>query len=169
MVFLDEMGCKTNLHRSMGWAPVGETPVLIASRYGTHLTMVGAIAMNGMRAASIFEGSFDGPAFVTWLDEELGPTLSPGEVVVMDGPNLHRVDGVEQTLEKYGARVLYLPPYSPEFNPIEMCWSWMKALIRKRIPRVVARLRLAMIEARDAVTPELCRAWIRHAYPNPST
>ena len=101
LVFLDESGFKTNLTRRYGWAPSGERPMITASRYGKNVTIIGAIALDGLRACRAIDAKFDGPAFIDFLDTSLGPTLHPGDIVVMDGPRLHRVDGVQQALEKW--------------------------------------------------------------------
>ncbi len=128
--------------------------------------MLGAIALDGVRVATEIEGSLDGPRFVTWLSDELGPTLRPGDIVVLDGPSIHRVEGVEAALAAYGAKAMYLPPYSPELNPIEMCWAWLKSWIRKWIPRGKVALVEAIRLARTGVTASLCASWIRHSgYP----
>ena len=163
LVFLDESGFKPNLTRRYGWAPSGERPMITASRYGKNVTIIGAIALDGLRAWRAIDAKFDGPAFIDYLDTCLGPTLHPGDIVVMDGPRLHRVDGVQQALEKWGASALYLPAYSPELNPIEMCWSWMKAWVRTRAPWVMHRLLAAVDEAWGRLSAELCVAWIRHS------
>lgn len=162
LVFLDESGFKPNLTRRSGWAPSGQKPVITASRYGKNVTIIGAIALDGLRAQRVVRSKFDGPAFIEYLDTDLGPTLHEGDVVVMDGPPLHRVEGVTETLAKWGATPLYLPAYSPEFNPIEMCWSWMKAWVRTRAPWVMERLLAAVDEAWGKLTADLCVAWIRH-------
>ncbi len=162
LVFIDESGFRTSMHRAYGWAPVGERPTFFTPRYGRNVTLVGAIAVDGVRALHVVEGSFKGPAFVDYLDKVLGPKLKPGDVVVMDGPRLHRVDGVKEALAKHGATPLYLPSYSPELNPIEMCWSVMKAWIRQWAPRAKDRLLKAIQRAWRGVTPDLCAAWINH-------
>lgn len=170
LVFLDESGFKTNLVRTSGWAPPGEKPVLVGSRYGTNVSILGAIALDGVRAWQILKTTMNGPAFVSFLETCLGPTLRPGDVVVMDGPRVHRVAGVAEALAARGATVLYLPPYSPEFNPIEMCWSVLKTWVRTRAPRIVDRLVAAIEEAWGRVTVDLCTAWVRHCgYAVPST
>lgn len=163
LVFIDESGFRTNLTRAYGWAPLGKKPTLIASKYGKHTTIVGAIAVDGVRATHVVEGRFDGPRFLAYLDEVLGPTLNDGDIVVMDGPRLHRVAGVTEILAKHGASAIYLPPYSPELNPIEMCWSVMKAWIRQWTPRATDRLLQAIDRAWEGVTEALCTAWIRHS------
>lgn len=162
LVFIDESGFKTAMHRFYGWAEVGEKPVLYVPKYGKHLTILGAIALDGVRATQTLETTVNGPRFIAFLDEVLGPTLREGDVVVMDGPRVHRVAGVAETLAKYGAKPLYLPPYSPELNPIEMCWALLKAWVRTRSPRVVGRLVAAVEEAWGRVTADLCAAWARH-------
>ena len=89
---------------------MGDKPIIISPRWGKRVTIVGAIAVDGPRVMHQVEGSFDGPAFVKYLDEVLGPTLRKGDIVVMDGPRLHRVAGVVEALAKHGAKALYLPP-----------------------------------------------------------
>jgi len=162
LVFLDESGFKTNLHRNYGWAPVGERPIIYADKFGKNVTIIGAIALDGLRATRVFEGTLDGPGFVAFLSENLGPTLAEGDIVVMDGPRLHRVAGVDEALAAHGAKPLYLPRYSPELNPIEMCWSLLKAWVRTRTPRVASRLVDAVQDAWGKVTANLCESWMRH-------
>jgi transposase len=162
LVFLDESGFKPNLTRRCGWAPVGQRPVITASRYGQNLTVIGAIATDGVRALRSVRSKFDGPAFKDYLDTCLGPKLRKGDIVVMDGPRLHKVQGVVEVLARWGATPLYLPAYSPEYNPIEMCWSWMKALVRTRIPGTMPRLVATVEEAWHKLTTDLCAGWISH-------
>lgn len=98
---------------------------------------------------------------MAFLETELGPQLRPGDVVVMDGPRIHRVAGVQEVIEKKGAKVLYLPPYSPELNPIEWAWSWLKRTLRKAPPRKVDRLLREVDRIWKMITTTLCKAWIR--------
>ena len=163
LVFLDESGFATNMARRYGWAPLGERPVLHVSKYGKRLTIIGAIALDGVRAWSALDKGMDGGDFITFIRETLNPTLRSGDIVVMDGPRVHRVDGVQQALAEVGATPLYLPPYSPELNPIEMCWSVMKAWVRRVAPRAIERVRDAVDRAWQQVTEALCHAWTRHS------
>jgi len=163
LVFIDESGFRTNLARAYGWAKRGIKPTILKSRYGRNTTIVGAIAVDGVRATHVVDGKFDGAGFISYLDDVLGPSLNEGDIVVMDGPRLHRVDGVADALAKHGATALYLPPYSPELNPIEMCWSVMKAWICKSTPRAKNRLLDAIAKAWNGITPQLCASWIRHS------
>jgi transposase len=162
LVFLDESGFKTSLCRFYGWAPIGTKPVIIAMKHGKNLSVIGAIAVDGVRTMKMLESSLDGAGFIEFLSNDLGPKLRRGDIVVMDGPRLHRVDGVAEALAARGATPLYLPPYSPELNPIEMCWALMKAWVRGRSPRVLRRLIEVVEEAWGTVTSEVCTAWVRH-------
>lgn len=163
LVFIDESGFRTSINRAYGWANVGDKPILLTPKWGKNITVVGAIGITGPRAMQVVDGKFDGAAFIEYLDVVLGPTLQPGDIVVMDGPRLHRVAGVVEALANHGATPLYLPAYSPEFNPIEMCWSVMKAWIRKHAPRAKDRLLDAIERAWGRVTEQLCAGWVRHS------
>lgn len=170
LVFLDEAGFKTNMARAYGWAPRGTKPIIVGSPHGKHITIIGAIGVDGTRALQLIEGGMNGEKFVAYLDEVLGPTLAKGTTVIMDGPRVHRVRGVAEALEKYGARPLYLPAYSPELNPIEMCWSFLKQWARGRSPRALVDLLDAVEDAWGKVNSELCAAWARHSgYATAST
>lgn len=162
LVFIDESGVSTALSNGYAWAPLGEKPVVIAPIRAKKLTIIGAIALDGVRATMELEGSMNGEHFLRFLDECLGPNLRPGDIVVMDRLSAHRMAGVEETLTKWGATALYLPPYSPEFNPIEICWSWIKRILRRTAPSCFSRLRDALNAAWGQVTPALCASWTRH-------
>ena len=114
----------------------------------------------------------NGDDFIGYIRQHLNPTLRPGDVLVMDGPRVHRVAGVQEALAEAGATALYLPAYSPELNPIEMCWSVMKAWIRKAAPRALDRVRGSLERAWERVSATLCASWMRHcgyAVPEAST
>ncbi len=162
LVFLDEAGVDIAMSRQYGWAPPGRTPVIERPARGRRISLIGAIAMDGRRALRRVEGYVNGDEFVDFLRRDLGPALRPGDVVVMDGPSIHRVEGVAEVLAEYGATALYLPPYSPELNPIEMAWAWIKALMRRAPPRSLPVLRERIEELWARITPDLCAAWIRH-------
>jgi transposase len=170
LVFIDEAGVSLAMSYNYAWAPPGEKPVIERPVRGKNVTLVGAIALDGVRALRRVEGSVNGEEFVRFLREDLGPNLNPGDAVVMDGPRIHRVAGVQEALAEFGATALYLPAYSPELNPIEMAWSWLKGALRKAAPRRIQGLREAIERVWSKITSDLCRAWIRHAgYAVPST
>jgi len=162
-VFIDEAGVSIAMSYNYGWALPGEKPVIERPVRGKNITLIGAIALDGVRALRRVESTVNGDEFIRFLREDLGPTLNPGDVVVMDGPRIHRVAGVTEALAEFGATPLYLPAYSPELNPIEMTWSWLKAALRKAAPRGIRRLREVVASVWSRITSELCHAWIRHA------
>ncbi len=163
LVFIDEAGVDIAMSRSYGWAPPGVTPVIERPARGRRISLIGAIALDGCRALRRVEGYVDGDEFISFLREDLGPHLNPGDIVIMDGPSIHKVAGVAEALAERGASALYLPPYSPELNPIEMAWAWIKNLIRKAPPRQLVALRAKVDDLWSLVTTALCAAWIRHS------
>ena len=162
IVFLDESGVNTAMNRKYGWSRRGERVRLLCPKRGKKLTIIGAIALDGVRARRELEGALNGETFKAFLREELGPKLRKGDVVIMDQLSVHKVAGVKEIIAKYGASVLYLPPYSPELNPIEMCWSFLKSHLRSVAPRALDRLRKTLKAAWSEVTQAHCTAWTRH-------
>lgn len=162
LVFIDEAGINTALSYNYGWAPPGVTPVIERPSRGKNLTLVGAIRLGRPQVLLKHEKTFKGGDFVAFLRETLGPTLVKGDVVVMDGPNLHRVAGVAEALAEFGATALYLPAYSPELNPIELAWAWVKRLVRKSAPRTPSQLRKLVDEIWRNIPATLIEGWIRH-------
>ncbi len=149
--------------RLYGRAPKGERVVGSAPHnYGSNVTMVGAIGVNGINAAMSFEGAMNGDVFRVFVELVLSPTLKPGEVVVMDNLSSHKVKGIKEAIERRGARLLYLPPYSPDFSPIEPCWSKVKTFLRKAKARTVDALNEAIDQAIDQVTGSDAKGWFRH-------
>jgi len=123
---------------------------------------MGAISGTRTHPLCILQGSVDGEVFKRYLKEDLGPTLPPNAIVVMDGPRLHRVKGVTEILAEFGAKPLYLPAYSPEFNPIEMTWAWIKRHLRRASIRKVSLLKRRIPNLWASVTSELVEGWVRH-------
>ncbi len=109
-----------------------------------------------MTAPMVLDGAMHGAAFKAYVEQVLVPELKPGDVVVMDNLPAHKVKGVREAIEGAKARLLYLPPYSPDFNPIEMAFSKLKALIRKAAPRTVTDLWETLGRILDAFTPTEC-------------
>lgn len=162
-MFLDESGVTTEMTRRYGRAPRGErvaeaTP---AGHWRT-LTVLGALTVEGMLASMTIESPTDGEVFLAYLEQVLGPRLQPGQVVVMDNLAAHKVAGVRQLIEARGAQLLYLPPYSPDFNPIEQAWAKIKQLLRAAKARLVEALEQAAAEAIAAITADNATAWFRH-------
>jgi transposase len=163
LVFLDESGASTQMTRNYGRAPRGERVAEATPNSHWHtLTMFAALTLEGLQAPMTIESPTDGDVFLAYLEQVLCPRLHPGQVVVMDNLAAHKVAGVRELIEATGARLLYLPPYSPDFNPIEPAWSKIKQLLRSAKARTVAALEQAIAEALAAITPENASAWFSH-------
>jgi transposase len=126
------------------------------------LTTLGAMGLGGMKAVMTVESATDGDVFLTYLEQVLCPKLQPGDVVILDNLSAHKVRGVGELIEAQGATLLYLPPYSPDLNPIEQAWSKLKQLLRTAKARTTEALDQAMTEALKAITAENAAAWFRH-------
>ena len=126
------------------------------------LTILGALRLRGVVAPMTIESATDGDVFLAYLEQVLCPTLQPGDVVVMDNLSAHKVQGVRELLAATGAELLYLPPYSPDFNPIEQAWSKLKSLLRTTKARTAEALERAVAEAFQAITADNAVAWFRH-------
>jgi transposase len=132
LVFIDETAVTTKMVRHRGRSPRGER--LVASVPHGHwktLTLVAALRINGLTAPYVINGAMDGPSFLAYVEQILAPTLRKGDIVFMDNLRTHKIDGVRQAVEAVGAKVRYLPAYSPDLNPIEMAFSKLKTALRK--------------------------------------
>jgi transposase len=119
-------------------------------------TFVGGLRLSGMTAPMVLDGAMNGPAFLAYVEQVLTPTLDPGDIVVMDNLPTHKLAGVRAAIEAVGAKVLYLPPYSPDFNPIEMAFSKLKAFLKKVATRTKEALWAAIADGIDTFTPDEC-------------
>ena len=160
---MDECGTNIALAPLYARAPKGERAFGKAPRnWGKNVTLIASLSAQGMGATMSFEGATDGVAFETYVKHFLAPTLKEGEVVVMDNLQVHKSSRVRDLIERAGASVLFLPPYSPDFSPIEEAFSKVKAILR----RVGARSREALLEAMgkalDAVSRQDALGWFRH-------
>ncbi len=163
LVFLDETGVTTEMTRRYGRALSGErvreaTP---AGHWST-LTLLGALTSRGVLASMTVESPTDGEVFLAYLEEVLCPCLEPGQIVIADNLSAHKVDGVRERIEATGAMLLYLPPYSPDFNPIEQAWSKIKQHLRATKARTLDRLESAVAQALSSVTSQDAHGWFRH-------
>ena len=131
-VFLDETGASTNMVRRSGWAPKGERLVDAAPHgHWRTTTFVAGLRASGIIAPFVLDGPMTGEAFRAYVEQVLAPELEPGDAVVMDNLRPHKVAGVREAIRAAGASVLYLPSYSPDFNPIEQLFAKLKGLLRK--------------------------------------
>ena len=164
LIFLDESGVTTQMTRGYARASGGRR--VHEATPGGHwkiLTILSALSLGGLLATMTIEEATDGDIFLAYLEQVLGPKLRPGDVVVMDNLSAHKVAGVEQLIQAAGAELLYLPPYSPDLNPIEKAWAKLKQLLRSAKARTAEALDQAIAELLPQITPENAQAWFRHS------
>ena len=161
---MDETGTNVAMTRHYSRAHIGKRAHGKAPRnQGVNLTVIGAIALDGPRTMMAHEGGTTRDAFLHFVEIGLAPSLHPGDVVVLDNLRAHYTDGVKQAIEAVGARVMYLPPYSPELNPIELTWSKFKAFLRKVEARTLRALAGALSRFKDTIRQSELLGWYRHA------
>ncbi len=163
LVFVDEMGTNISLAPLYGWSRRGLRAYLKAPRnWGKNVTLLASITQEGMGPCLAVEGATTKVTFEAYLEHVLAPTLRPGQVVVMDNLSAHKGGRVREIVEGRGCELLYLPPYSPDFNPIEQAFSKVKALPRRAEARTHAALIEAMGRALSAVTARDTRGFFDH-------
>lgn len=167
LVFLDEAGLNCSMTRSHAWVKRGSEFIeRIPMNWGKNLTMLGAIRSRGWVVLSTMFDTANGDRFVRWMRRRLLPKLRRGDVVVMDNAKPHHDPRVQAACDAHGIRLIYLPPYSPDFNPIEPGWAIQKQHVRKHAPRDKHALRRIASRARHRVTKQHCARWFAHAgYP----
>lgn len=164
LVFQDESGLNLAMTRSHAWVKKGceyieRTPM----NWGTNLTMLGALRLTGWVVLTTMFASTNKERFVQWLRRKLLPKLKRGDVLVLDNLKAHHDKRVPELCAASGVGVIYLPPYSHDFNPIEPAWALQKQHVRRFAPRNAAALRTVARSARFRVTPGHCRNWFAHA------
>ena len=158
LVFLDETAAATNMARRYGRAPRGERcRLLVPQGHYKTTTVTAALRTTGLCALSLVDGATNGQRFRSYVTDHLVPVLRAGDTVILDNLQAHKVAGVREAIEAVGARVLYLPPYSPDFNPIEQIFAKLKHLLRTAAARTVPDLWAAIREAFTGFTPTECR------------
>ena len=162
-VFLDESGVTTDLLRRYGRRPRGlrlrdYTP---CGHWQTH-TVIAALRWDGVHAPAVFDGPIDNPTFLAYVEQVLVPTLRPGDVVVLDNLAVHKQLAVQTAIARAGAFVRFLPPYSPDFNPIELAFAKLKAFFRAARPRSFDQVVDLMKTAIGLFTPQECANFVRH-------
>ncbi len=163
LVFIDESGSHISMTREYARAPIGHRVFgRVPRNRGRVLTMIGALGITGMRALMTVEGGTSGKVFLQFVREYLIPSLRRGDVVVMDNLGAHHATGVRQEIEAAEASVLYMPPYSPDLNPIELCWSKMKYLLKSFGARTVRQLIASIGIIRGLVTRKDAAGWYAH-------
>jgi transposase len=163
-VFLDETWAKTNMTPTHGRADIGKRVIdFVPHGHWKTTTFLAALRHDGLTAPLVVDGAINGKIFLAWVKQELLPTLREGDIVVMDNLSSHKVSGVKEAIESVGAKVLYLPPYSPDLNPIEMVFAKLKMLIRKSKQRNVEDLWRKLGQLCDVFSQQECLKYFRHA------
>lgn len=164
LVFLDETWAKTNMTPLRGWAPKGERLVDYAPHgHWKTTTFIAALRHDEITAPYVFDGPINGTSFLAWVEQSLVKTLKAGDIVVMDNLGSHKVVGVREAIEAAGANVLFLPPYSPDLNPIEQVFSKLKTLLRKAAARTVDALWTVIGKLLDSYSPTECSNYLSNS------
>jgi transposase len=163
LVFVDECSTNTSLSPIYGWSRRGSRVYFEVPRnWGANVTLVSSMSLEGMGASLAVEGSTTREVFEAYLEQVLAPTLKPGQIVVMDNLSSHKGPRVRALIERRGCELMYLPPYSPDLNPIEEAFAKLKALMRKAGARTREALLEAMGRALDALTASDARGFFEH-------
>jgi transposase len=163
LVFIDEAGIHLGMVRLFARAFPGERAVNPVPRnHGTNVSLIGALSLDGLIASMTLKGSVNTSVFLSYVCDVLAPQLWVGAIVVMDNLKVHHADSVRRAIEAVGARVVFLPPYSPDLSPIELCWSKLKQFLRSKATRTYEALDQAMTEAVDYITEDDAIGWFNH-------
>ncbi|WLA46737.1 MULTISPECIES: IS630 family transposase [Bradyrhizobium] len=161
LVFIDETSANTKMARLYGRSPRGERcRAAIPHGHWKTTTFTAGLRSDGLIAPLVLDGPMDGDAFLAYVEQLLAPSLRPGDTVIMDNLPAHKVHGVREAIQAVGASLLYLPPYSPDFNPIEMAFSKLKALLRAAAARTMPDLWQAIADALKRFSPEECQNYL---------
>jgi len=168
-VFLDETGLNTKMTRLYGRAPRGERLVAaVPHGHWRTTTFIAGLRQSGVIAPLVLDGPMTGAAFRAYVEQALAPALQPGDVVVMDNLAAHKVAGIEEAIALAGASLLYLPPYSPDLNPIEQLIAQLKALLRKAAARTKEVLWATIGPLLDLILPSQCRNYLTNSGYEPT-
>jgi transposase len=164
LVFIDETWAKTNMTPIRGWAPVGQRLVAkVPHGHWKTLTFIAGLRCDGIHAPCVLDQPVNKVSFLAWVRQYLVPTLRPGDIVVMDNLGSHKNAEVRQAIRDAGAKRIFLPPYSPDLNPIEQMFSKLKTLIRKAAARTVEETWKNIGKLLDAFKPEECANYLRNS------
>jgi transposase len=168
LIFIDETAASTKMARLRGRTPYGERcRAAVPHGHWKTTTFTAGLRLSGMTAPMLLDGPMNGPAFLAYAEQVLAPELRPGDIVVMDNLPAHKISGVRDAIENAGARLLFLPPYSPDFNPIEMAFSKLKAMLRKAAARAVDELWSVIADCLCEFTPDECQHYFEAAGYDP--
>ena len=163
-MFIDETWTKTNMTRTHGWAPRGQRLVgKVPHGHWTTSTFLAALRHDRIDAPCLFEGPINSERFLAYVEQSLVPTLKRGDIVVLDNLGSHKSKAVRQAIRRAGARLIFLPKYSPDLNPIEQVFAKLKTLLRKAMPRTTEAVCDAIGTILKTFTPQECANYLRHS------
>ncbi len=164
LVFIDETGASTKMARRRGRSKRGQRcRAAIPHGHWKTTTFTAGLRLDGLTAPMLLDGSMNGVAFLAYVEQVLVPTLDPGDLVIMDNLPAHKVAGVKQAIEAAAATRVLLPPYSPDFNPIEQAYAKLKALLRKAAARTIDDLWAVIAEAIELFPPQECATFFANS------
>jgi len=164
-VFIDETGLNTTLARRHGRSPIGQRCLgAIPHRHWQSSTFIAALRQESVEAPFLIEGAVDAEVFTVYLERVLGPQLHVGDTVILDNLSTHKIQNVGRLLAARGVGVRYLPPYSPDLNPIEQAFAKLKAHLRQAAARTLEDLHSALATALNSFSAQHCRGFFRHAH-----
>jgi transposase len=168
LIFIDETSASTKMARLRGRALRGERcRAPVPHGHWKTTTFTAGLRLDGLSAPMLLDGPMNGPAFLAYAEQVLAPQLRPGDIVIMDNLPAHKVSGVREVIHSTGASLLFLPPYSPDFNPIEMAFSKLKALLRKAAARSIDELWTTIAGCLHQFSPGECQNYFQAAGYDP--
>jgi len=163
-VFLDETGADTKMTRRFGRTWRGHRLVdHVPHGHWKTTTFVAGLRASGFTAPLVVDGPMNGSVFLAYVQQQLAPALRPGDILILDNLAAHKVAGVREAIEAVGAQLVYLPPYSPDLNPIEQAFAKLKSLLRKAAVRTIAELEATIAGLLDCFTPTECGHYLQHS------
>jgi transposase len=164
LVFIDETWAKTNMTRTHGWAARGERLLAkVPHGHWNTTTFLAALRHDRIDAPCLFEGAINGELFLAYVQRVLLPTLKPGDIVILDNLASHKGKAVRKTIRAAGAKLIFLPKYSPDLNPIEQVFAKLKTLLRKASPRTLEAISAAIANLLDSFAPQECANYFKNA------
>lgn len=164
LVFIDETWAKTNMTRTHGWAPRGQRLVdKVPHGHWMTSTFLAGLRHDRIAAPCLFDGPINGERFLAYVEQVLVPTLQPGDIVVMDNLGSHKGKAVRRAIRNAGAKLIFLPKYSPDLNPIEQVFAKLKGLLRKAAARTLDALTIAIGQLLELFTPQECANYFSNA------
>ena len=161
LIFIDETWATTNMTRLFGRAPSGQRVIdKVPHGHWMTTTLIAALGIDGVRCSTVVDGAVNGDVFTAFVEQVLVPQLAPGDVVVMDNLSSHKVKRVRELIERTGAELRYLPPYSPDLNPIEMAFAKLKAHLRRIGATTIDALWRAIGDICGLYSPDECRNYL---------